>query len=172
MAIELNKVVVPEDVYWTHSYIEDDRDELLRNRGTVPTIIHSIGIDEIPTYCMYGIYELTLRDNGRNFILDVESGDRTSWNWNIELQGDALLSFKKYRYIKFQLATNFTANNLTTIRQNFKFFITLNLGTSTFTTHKEAQVMPNSIFLGGTFVILYDTYTKEFVNKSQIYTPL
>lgn len=171
MAIELNKVVVPGDVYWTHSHTEYDRDELLRNRGTVPTIVHSIDIDEIPTYCMYGIYEIELTDNGNNFNIDVDSMDRKSWDWNIELQGDALLSFKKYRYIKFQLTTNFTAHNLTGIRQNFKFFITLNLGTSSFTTHKETQVMPNGVFLGGIFVILFDTYTKEFVNMTQIYVP-
>lgn len=173
MAIELNKVVVPGDVYWTHSYTESDRDELLRNRGVMPTYIHTIDVDEIPTYCMYGIYDIELKDaSNHNLSIDVDDDmDRKSWEWSIELQADALLTLKKYRYIKFQLATNFTSTNLTAIRQNIKFFITLNLGTSSFTTHKEAQVMPNGIFLGGIFVILYDTYTKEFVNMSQIYMP-
>ena len=174
MAIELNKVVVPVDVNWTHSFTDSDRDELLRNRGIMPTIIHNIDIDEIPTYCMYGIYEIGLKTaDNNNYRINIDNAiSRKSWEWNIDFQADALTSiFKRFRYVKFQIDTNFTSVNLTAIRQNVRFSITLNLGSSTYTTYKEAQVMPNNLFFGGSFIIYFDSYTKEFNEITDIYIP-
>lgn len=186
MAIELNKVVVPEDCkYIATTPIEElDPNGNFSQNLTITTYISDSRIENlyiIPSYCTYG--EFTIQFYRNNVFQSSQTKDE-DWNWIIKFDFDGGQKiFQKLRYFKFTIDPRFTytQNKVdgTNITKNVNFGIGLSLN-ATYLGNPAAIMQSHGFRKTLTFstsktetksiepwVFLYDAYKGELIEISE-----